>query len=63
MLPILNQDGTVDYILGESPEEVPNAKGEADFALGAHPKVAPNINGQANYKGSFPTSAPTLYEQ
>ncbi len=37
------------------------ASGKANFKLGSYPKTVPSISGTVNYKGNFPTSAPTIY--
>ena len=54
-------NGTANFNLGESPDEVPDASGIANFDLGEHPTKAPDIYGTAIYLGNFPKRAPTIF--
>lgn len=54
-------NGTANFKLGESPDEVPDASGIANFELGDHPTKAPDIYGTATYLGNFPKRAPTIF--
>lgn len=54
-------NGTANFNLGESPDEVPDASGIANFDLGEHPTKAPDIYGTAIYLGNFPKKAPTIF--
>lgn len=38
-----------------------SVSGKLNLKLGSYPKTVPSISGTVNYKGNFPTSAPTIY--
>lgn len=63
---VKNEDGTISYSADVNGatyqiEEIRNEDGTINYTMGEHPTVAPNIPGIANYKGIFPSSAPTLF--
>ncbi len=54
-------DGKINWMVGETPKEVPNAKGTADFELGTSPTEVPDASGKANFTlGDYPKTIPGL---
>ncbi len=52
---------TINFTLGTYPTSIPDVPGTANSNLGTYPTSVPDAPGVANYKGNFPSSAPTLH--